>query len=74
MSERKEDALVEAFRKADWIDFTLGWRTFSAIDAKYIADVRAALPNAGFHWRLMQLGTKNFLSHPLSNPLPMFRR
>lgn len=63
--------LVEAFRKADIADFSLG-RIRMGLSADVIAQVQAAFPNSGFHKRLLQLGTKWFLRHPL-NPLPFFR-
>lgn len=64
--------LVEAFRRADIADFSLGMVRMG-IPADLIAQVKTAFPNAGFHRRLAQLGTKWLLRHPL-NPLPMFRR
>lgn len=65
-------ALVEPFRRADIADFSLGVVPMG-IDRAVIAAVKAAFPNAGFHKRLAQLGSKWLLKHPF-NPLPMFRR
>lgn len=65
-------ALVEPFRRADIADFSLGVAPMG-IDRAVIAAVKAAFPNAGFHKRLAQLGSKWLLKHPF-NPLPMFRR
>ncbi len=66
-----EGELVEAFRRGDWIDVTLGVRRFG-LDRSFVAEVRAAFPNAGFHRRLLDLGLKRCRTHPLS-PLPMLR-
>ncbi|MBK6908952.1 MAG: hypothetical protein IPH08_18305 [Rhodocyclaceae bacterium] len=65
-------ALVEAFRRADIADFSLGVVAIG-IPAALIAQTKAAFPNAGFHMQLLRLGTKWLFRHPL-NPLPMFRR
>jgi hypothetical protein len=64
--------LVEAFRHADIADFSLGVVRMG-IPREIIRQVKAAFPNAGFHKRLVQLGSKWLFQHPL-NPLPMFRR
>jgi hypothetical protein len=61
--------LVEAFRRADWIDVMLGARRFG-LDRSFVAEVRSAFPNEGFHRRLLELGWLRCMSHPLS-PLPM---
>jgi hypothetical protein len=63
--------LVESFRRADWIDVSLGVRRFG-VDRSLILEVRSAFPNAGFHRRLVQLGARRLRSHPF-NPLPMFK-
>ena len=63
--------LVEAFRRADIADFSLGIVRMG-LSQELIAAVKSAFPNSGFHKRLVQLGVKRFLRHPL-NPLPMFR-
>jgi hypothetical protein len=65
------DSLVEAFRRADWIDVTRGLRGFG-IPGPFVARVFATWPNAGFHWRLVTLTLDRFRSHPLT-PLPMVR-
>lgn len=64
-------ALVEAFRRADIADFSLG-TVRMGIARDTVQAVRQAFPNAGFHRRLLQLGVRWTLRHPL-NPLPMFR-
>lgn len=63
--------LVEAFREADWIDVSLGWRRFG-LSKDFVAGVQRAFPNAGFHRRLVGLTVERLRRHPLS-PLPMLR-
>lgn len=63
--------LVEAFRKADWLDVTQGLLSFG-LPRTFRREVFAAYPNAGFHKRLLQLGGKRLLTHPW-NPMPMMR-
>ena len=62
---------VESFRKADWIDVSLGLLSFGA-DRKRIIENRIMLPNLGFHVFLIKKIVRNFLQHPL-NPIPMFK-
>ncbi len=64
--------LTEPFRRADVADFSLG-AVPMGISKQLIATLKNEFPNAGFHKRLAQLGSKWLLRHPL-NPLPMFRR
>ena len=64
-------SLVEAFRRADWIDVTRGVRRFG-IPRPFIARLFATWPSAGFHWRLVTLTLERFRSHPLT-PLPMVK-
>jgi len=68
---RADLPLVEAFRKADWIDVSLGLRRFGMSRA-FVHEVRHAFPNAGFHRRLVTLTWERTRRHPLS-PLPMFK-
>jgi len=63
--------LVEPFRRADIADFSLGIVSMGSSRA-LITRLKAEFPNAGFHKRLVQLGGKWLMRHPL-NPLPMFR-
>ena len=70
-STSKPDSLVEAFRRADWIDVTRGLRRFG-MSQSLIARVFATWPDAGFHWRLVTLTLDRFRSHPLT-PLPMVK-
>ena len=65
------DSLVEAFRRADWIDVTRGLRGFG-IPRPFVARLFATWPDAGFHWRLVTLTLDRFRSHPLT-PLPMVK-
>jgi hypothetical protein len=65
------DSLVEAFRRADWIDVTRGLRRFG-IPRPFVGRLFATWPSAGFHWRLVTLALGRFKSHPLT-PLPVVR-
>ena len=64
-------SLVEPFRQADWIDVTCGLRRFG-VPRRFVARLFAAWPDAGSHWRLLQLALHRFRTHPLT-PLPMVR-
>ena len=66
------DSLVDAFRRADWIDVTGGLRRFG-IPRPFVARLYGTWPDAGFHWRLVTLTLDRFRSHPLT-PLPMVKR
>lgn len=63
--------LVEVFRKADLVDFSLGL-VRHGVPATVIREVKAAFPNAGFHRRLVQLSWRQLKTHPL-DPLPMMK-
>jgi len=63
--------LVEPFRKADWIDVSLGGLKFG-LPVDFVAEVKHTFPNAGFHKRLTQLTWQQFKQTPW-NPLPMMR-
>ena len=63
--------LVEVFRRADWIDVSLGALRFG-LPRSTVRAVRAAVPNAGFHKRLVQLTLERFSEHPLS-PIPVLK-
>jgi hypothetical protein len=65
------DVLVEAFRRADWIDVTRGLRRFD-VPRPFLAHLFATWPSAGFHWRLLALTLARVRSHPLT-PLPMVK-
>jgi hypothetical protein len=62
---------VEPFRRADWIDVSRGLRT-SACHVPSSRRCSPAWPDAGFHWRLLELTVGRFLKHPRT-PLPMVR-
>jgi hypothetical protein len=63
---------VETFRKADWIDVSLGLLSFG-IDKRIVKENRRKIPNSGFHVFLTKQTIKNFFKHPF-NPLPVFKR
>ena len=64
-------SLVEPFRRADWIDVSRGLRSFG-VPRSFISSVFTVWPDAGFHWRLVELTADWFRKHPLA-PLPMVR-
>jgi hypothetical protein len=63
--------LVEAFRRADWVDVSMGLLTFG-LPRTLLADLYSTWPSAGFHRRLVQLSLNRLRTHPWS-PLPMMR-
>jgi len=63
--------LVEPFRRADWVDVSMGLRSFS-LPRPTVDQIRSRWPSAGFHRRLVQLTLSRWRRHPLS-PLPMLR-
>lgn len=69
----KYKATVEVFRKADWMDVSLGLLTFGA-DKQNIKTNQKQYKNLGFHLFLIKAATKSFLRHPFKNPLPMFKK
>ncbi len=64
--------IVEAFRRADLVDVSLGLVRFG-IPGKFVRDVKRAFPNRGFHLTLVRRFTPYMLTHPW-NPLPMLRK
>jgi hypothetical protein len=70
-SRAHPQSLVEAFRRADWIDVSRGLRRFG-LPRTFIAAVAATWPSAGFHRRLVELTIGRFFKHPLT-PLPMVK-
>jgi hypothetical protein len=64
-------ATVEAFRRADLVDVSLGF-VRPSVPRTQVRAVRAAFPNAGFHRRLLALTCRQLLRTPL-RPLPMLR-
>ncbi|WP_448202684.1 hypothetical protein [Azospirillum sp. sgz302134] len=63
--------LVEAFRRADLVDLSLGLIRFG-LPAGLVAEVRREFSNAGFHRRLARLLGRRLRTHPL-DPMPMMR-
>jgi hypothetical protein len=66
-----DSSWVEPFRRADWIDVSLGALRFG-LPADHVAETRRAWPNAGFHRLLGRLTLRRLAGHPLS-PLPMMK-
>ncbi|MCG7586465.1 HD domain-containing protein [Photobacterium sp. OFAV2-7] len=69
--KNKRYPLVEWFRQGDLVDFSLGMIK-CGVPSTFITDVKKALPNAGFHKRLVQLTWQQIKKHPL-NPAPMMK-
>lgn len=65
------DPLVEAFRRADWCDVTLGLRS-SGISRQYYARLLCLFPAEGFHRRLRAMAWQQARRQPM-RPLPMLR-
>jgi hypothetical protein len=63
--------LVEAFRRADLIDVSLGLVKFG-VSGTYIREVKRHFPDQGFHKRLVQLAGGWAPTHPTS-PLPFLK-
>ena len=59
--------LVEAFRKGDLVDFSMGWIR-KGVPKSTVKMVQAQFPNAGFHRMLMKSAGHWFRQHPLSPP------
>ncbi len=68
----KHEKIVESFRKADWIDVSLGLLTFG-FDKQKIKENRSKLANLGFYIFLIKKIIKNFIKHPL-NPIPVLKK
>ena len=68
---RHDDPLVEAFRRSDLVDVSLGLVRFG-LPCALVRDVRARHANAGFHKRLVQLACGWWVRHPL-HPLPVLK-
>jgi hypothetical protein len=73
VSQYRRDArwLVEPFRRADWIDVSMGLVMFG-VSPRCFEAVVARWPRAGFHNRLARLALRRLRTHPW-NPLPMLR-
>jgi len=66
-----EHALVEVFRRADLIDFSLGLIRFG-VSARFVSRLKSEIPNRGFHRFLVRTATSWILRHPL-RPLPFLK-
>ena len=64
--------IVEAFRKADWIDVSLGLMHFG-VKRSYLSSLKNIFPLKGFHLFLVRKTWQELLRSPL-RPLPMFKR
>lgn len=62
---------IELFRQADLVDFSLGL-VRHGVSRAFVRELKSTFPNAGFHRRLLQLGCKHLLRHPL-DPAPMMK-
>jgi hypothetical protein len=69
--EGNEPAVIEAFRRADLADVSLGVLR-GGLDAGFVREVVAAFPFAGFHGVLAKVAAGWIVRHPL-RPLPMMR-
>ncbi len=67
----RSDPLVEAFRKGDLVDFSLGFFT-CGLPRSFVREIKAAFPNAGFHKCLISVASRWIVRHPL-NPIPVVR-
>jgi hypothetical protein len=67
----RSNLLVEAFRRADWIDVSQGLVSFG-LGKDVIAPLLIAYPTLGFHARMAWLTVRQARRHP-TNPLPMMR-
>lgn len=63
--------LVEAFRQADLVDFSLGLVKCGLSPSK-VREVQQQFPNAGFHKGLLHKAGAWFVRHPF-NPAPMMK-
>lgn len=63
---------VEIFRRADWMDVTMGIKRFGFSRSEY-SSITKNHPTMGFHKFLILQTLKNLFKPPL-NPLPMFKR
>ena len=66
-----EQKLVEAFRKADWLDVCL-FSLPTLLERSFLMAVLRAFPRNGFHGRLVLLTLRWWCKHPF-NPLPMLK-
>jgi hypothetical protein len=69
--QRGTHSLVEPFRRADWVDVSLGCLRFG-VSRALVRELFSIWPSAGFHRRLAELSWRRLRTHPL-HPLPMLR-
>jgi hypothetical protein len=67
----RPDFLVELFRRGDLIDFSLGIFK-QGVKPAFVREIKASIPNAGFHKMLVRRSLRWFVRHPL-NPAPMMK-
>ncbi len=65
------ERVVEALRRADLADLSFGAMS-GGIDRTLAKETRKAFPNAGFHWRLVQISARWGIRHPF-RPFPMMK-
>ena len=70
-SDAPAETLVEAFRRADWIDLSLGLLRFG-VDRERLREINRRFPNAGFHALLLGLSARQLITQPW-RPFPMLR-
>ena len=63
--------LVELFRRADLVDFSLGLFK-KGVPKSFVVQVRETIPNAGFHKLLLKLTWMQLEKNPF-NPAPMMK-
>lgn len=73
LGKYKDDSqsTIEAFRKGDLVDFSLGV-VKCGLPRDYVKSVKAEFPNAGFHMGLVKTAGKWICRHPL-NPVPVLK-
>ena len=64
-------ALIDAFRRADTTDLSLGLLRFG-LPKHFVRQVRQTFPNAGFHKTLLRLSRTALRKTP-TNPMPMLK-
>jgi hypothetical protein len=68
----KGNSAVEAVRKADWLDFSLGLFN-KGMPRDYISEVQTAIPNAGFHQTLKDIGPRLYGNNVAKMVTDMFQ-
>jgi len=66
-----EPAVVEAFRRADRVDVSVGFLR-ADLEREFVLDVVRAFPYGGFHGVLLRTALAWFVRHPF-RPLPMLK-